>query len=116
MFGGPARKRQAEGDRAGTSRFGRPPGGILSVRDDIADDLDALELAIMTRIDAIVVALAAWAVLAPASAAASEDALDRAISPANQHRHEDSREVLDPLLTEVPGGPHGRLLEAMLHA
>ena len=70
----------------------------------------------MTRIDAIVVALAASAVLVPASAAVSEDALDRAISPANQHRYEDSREVLDPLLTEVPGSPHGRLLDAMLHA
>ena len=70
----------------------------------------------MTRIDAIVVAFAASAVLVPASAAASEDALDRAISPANQHRHEDSREVLEPPLTEVPGSPHGRLLDAMLHA
>ena len=100
----------------GTQGSNARRGGILSVRDDIAGDLDTLELAIMTRIDAIVVALAAWAVLAPASAAASEDALDRAISPANQHRHEDSREVLDPPLTEVPGSPHGRLLDAMLHA
>ena len=70
----------------------------------------------MTRINAIVVALAASAVLVSASVAVSEDALDRAISLANQHRYEESREVLDPLLAEVPGSPHGRLLSAMLHA
>ena len=70
----------------------------------------------MTRINAIVVALAASAVLVSASAAVSEDPLDRAISLANQHRYEESRGVLDALLAEVPDSPHGRLLSAMLHA
>ena len=70
----------------------------------------------MTRVNAIVVALAALAVLVSASAAVSEDALDRAISLASQQRYEESREVLDALLAEVPGSPHGRLLSAMLHA
>ena len=70
----------------------------------------------MSRINAIIVALAAWAVLVSASAAVSEDALDHAISLANQHRYEESREVLDALLAEVPDSPHGLLLSAILHA
>lgn len=71
----------------------------------------------MTWINAIVVALGTLTAFVPESTAVSqEDALDRAISLANQQRYEESREVLDPLLADVPGSPHGLLLSAVLHA
>ena len=69
----------------------------------------------MRTIGTALVALAALAALLP-SAAAAEDALERALSLAAEERYTEARSVLDPLLERDPGNPRGRLLHGVLRA
>ena len=69
----------------------------------------------MMKVRALLLALGVLTVFVSSTAAAFEDALDRALSLAAEHRYEESRRVLAPLLAREPGSPQGLLLHGILH-
>ena len=69
----------------------------------------------MTKVRALLLALGVLSVFVSSTAAAFEDALDRALSLAAEQRYEESRRVLAPLLAREPGSPQGLLLHGILH-
>ena len=68
----------------------------------------------MTKIGAVLLALAMSAAILSSNAALSEDTLDRAISLADEERYREARLTLDPLLEREPGSSHARLLHGIL--
>ena len=68
----------------------------------------------MTKIGAVLLALAVSAAILSSNAALSEDTLDRAISLADEERYREARLTLDPLLEREPGSSHARLLHGIL--
>ena len=68
----------------------------------------------MTKIRAVLLALAISAAILSSNAALAEDTLDRAISLAVEERYREARLTLEPLLQREPGSSHARLLDGIL--
>lgn len=68
----------------------------------------------MTKIRAVLLALAMSAAILLSNAALAEDTLDRAISLAVEERYREARLTLEPLLQREPGSSHARLLDGIL--
>lgn len=68
----------------------------------------------MTKIRAVLLALAMSAAILSSHVALADDTLDRAISLAVEERYGEARLTLEPLLQREPGSSHARLLDGIL--